>query len=332
MTRQILLPLVPLYAAATGLRNVAYDRGWAVSKKLEWPVVSLGNLSVGGSGKTPLVIRLAELLASRGLQVDVLSRGYGRTGTETKRVDPNGTAAEFGDEPLLIARRTGIPVYVAASRIEAGRLAEAQSGSGGGGMHLLDDGFQHRKLARDVDIVVMHSSDFGDCLLPAGRLREPLGSLGRATFVVLREEDAGFEGKVSALNPAAGVWCMRRELDTECRAGTRALAFCGIARPEGFFAQLREREIDLVRTEVFPDHHVYSCEDVQRLAQIASRESADVFITTEKDAVKLNGEMQSILRRRASLEVTRLSVRLRDEDRVLTELLARIELSYVRKY
>ena len=160
-----LLALTPLYAAAVAAKNLAYDRGWLRAEHLRGPVISVGNLSVGGSGKTPLTLRLAELLRERDLAVDVLSRGYGRRSEATAKVDPQGSAQNFGDEPLLMAR-AGVLVYVGDSRYEAGMLAERDAGSPR--VHLLDDGFQHRQLARNVDVVVLHRGDFADQLLPAG--------------------------------------------------------------------------------------------------------------------------------------------------------------------
>ncbi len=212
-------------------KNAAYDRGWVKPQRLAWPVVSVGNLSVGGAGKTPLVIRLAQLLAAEDIPVDVLSRGYGRSGYDVERVDAEGEAARFGDEPLLIARATGVPVYVGASRYEAGLLAEHNASSPG--LHLLDDGFQHRKLARDLDIVVVHASDFVESLLPAGRLREPLTSLKRASAIVLRSEDRRVEAELRRRGISVPVWIQHRRLAVEFV--TRAVAFCGIARPGGVF-------------------------------------------------------------------------------------------------
>ena len=175
-------PLTGLYGAATALRNTLFDRGVLSSRRLEQPVVSVGNLSVGGSGKTPFVIALGELLKARGIRFDVLSRGYGRKTRGVLVVEPDGNAADFGDEPLLIARRLGVPVIVGESRYEAGRVAERKFQPQ---LHILDDGFQHRSLARDFDIVLMTERDFDDRLLPSGRLREPLSSLARADAVVL---------------------------------------------------------------------------------------------------------------------------------------------------
>src|SRR5580700_9156894 len=175
-------PIAGLYRSATALRNTVFDRGILPSRRLQQPVVSVGNLSVGGAGKTPFVIALGELLKARDIRFDVLSRGYGRKTRGVLVVEPAGTARDFGDEPLLIARRLGVPVIVGESRYEAGRLAEQKFQPQ---LHILDDGFQHRSLARDFDIVLMTECDFDDRMLPSGRLREPLSSLARADAIVL---------------------------------------------------------------------------------------------------------------------------------------------------
>ena len=178
-----LLPLVPLYAAVQALNDAAYERGLRRVEKLTWPVVSVGNLSVGGAGKTPFVIALAQVLTRRGWTVDVLSRGYGRASDVVERVDTaivDDPARRYGDEPWLIAQQAGVPVFVGRARSAAGRLAESTlvDTGGHGHVHLLDDGMQHRGLARDVEIVLLHRSDFRTTLLPAGRLREPLAGAG----------------------------------------------------------------------------------------------------------------------------------------------------------
>src|SRR6476646_4112472 len=151
-------------------------------RRLEGPVVSVGNLSAGGSGKTPFVMMLGELLKARGIKFDVLSRGYGRKSRGVMLVDARGLPQKYGDEPLLIARKLQVPVIVGEDRYEAGKFAESKFGAQ---LHLLDDGFQHRSLARDFDIVLVTPQDASDRLLPAGRLREPLTSLDRADAVVL---------------------------------------------------------------------------------------------------------------------------------------------------
>ena len=191
------------------LKNIGYDRGWLQPQQLSWPVVSVGNLSVGGAGKTPLVLLLTERLKQRGWIVDVLSRGYGRSSTEVVRVDPLGSPEEFGDEPLLMARH-GLSVYVGANRYLPGQLAEADAEAESAPsrrLHILDDGFQHRRLARAIDIVLMQRADLEGRLLPAGRLREPLRELVRADICVLRAEDARFIQPRVAADASTGPSC-----------------------------------------------------------------------------------------------------------------------------
>lgn len=293
MSRAYLAPLSAIYGAAVAAKNLTYENRW-LTAKLRWPVVSIGNLSVGGSGKTPLTIRLAELLTAKEIAVDVLSRGYGRVSGTTEQVDPNGDAERFGDEPLLISRRTEVPVFVGASRYQAGLLAEAdfqESGRQTLAVHLLDDGFQHRQLARDIDIVVVHRSDFAERLLPAGRLREPLSAMRRADFLALREEDHDLEPRLHRLGVTAPILWMRRSLTTPNElvgATAKVIAFCGIARPEEFFSALIAKNINVELAVTFPDHHRYSLDDVSRLKTAAAEAHADAFVTTEKDAVKLD--------------------------------------------
>ncbi|HUY80488.1 MAG TPA: tetraacyldisaccharide 4'-kinase [Acidobacteriaceae bacterium] len=309
--------LVPVYAAGVAAKNAAYDRGWAEAKRLRWPVVSVGNLSVGGSGKTPVVIRLAQLLKADGVPVDVLSRGYGRNGVDVERVDADGDAARYGDEPVLIARTAGVPVYVGASRYEAGLLAERDAVQAG--IHLLDDGFQHRKLARAMDIVVLHASDFVEGLLPAGRLREPLSALKRARVVVLREEDRDLEAELRRRGIAARVWVQSRRLVVESEVG-RAVAFCGIARPEEFFDGLRAQGVDVAATRALGDHQRYSAAEIERLAGMLNKQGADCFVTTEKDAARLTAEQRRSLEAKAPVRVARLVVELENEAAVAREL------------
>ncbi len=250
-------PLTGLYGAAISLRNSLFDRGVLPSLRLEQSVVSVGNLSTGGTGKTPFVIALGELLKTRGIRFDVLSRGYRRKSRGVLVVDPNGTAADFGDEPLLIARRLGVPVIVGERRYDAGGVAEQKFLSQ---LHLLDDGFQHRALARDFDIVLIAAGDFGDRLLPSGRLREPLSSLQRADAIVLPE---GVAVEHLSLREKS-VWHMRREIVLES-VPPSPLVFCGLARPEQFFAQVRASGVAPAAEVVFRDHHAYDRRDIDRL-------------------------------------------------------------------
>jgi len=279
-------PLTGLYGSVTALRNTLFDRGMLSSRRLEQPVVSVGNLSVGGSGKTPFVIALGEMLKGRGIRFDVLSRGYGRKTRGVLVVETDGNAADFGDEPLLIARRLGVPVIVGESRYAAGRIAERKFQSQ---LHILDDGFQHRSLARDFDIVLMTERDFGDRMLPSGRLREPLSSLARADAIVL---PAGLVVDHPALQKKK-VWRIERELVLS-NLPPAPIVFCGIARPEQFFSQVRAAGITPAAEIVFRDHHSYDKSDVERLVAMRGKLSAGGFLTTEKDAVNL-GSLQADL-------------------------------------
>lgn len=318
MSQGALEPLVPLYRAAIAAKNAAYDRGWIAAKRLNWPVVSIGNLSVGGAGKTPLVIRLAQLLSAQNTSVNVLSRGYGRSSAEVVRVDPSGSAEKFGDEPLLIAQNANVPVYVGASRYAAGLFAERAPRTYG--IHLLDDGFQHRKLARDADIVVVHASDFRQQLLPAGRLREPLSSLRRASIIVLRAEDAALEVALRNRSIEAPVWIQHRRLTVEQQGP--AIAFCGIARPEEFFAALKANGVDMAATKSFRDHHRYQDADIDAILDLARATGTKVCITTEKDAVRMGPTQRARLASAAPLETARLEVSLENEPAIVQQLLA----------
>ena len=325
MSRRALLPLTGLYAVGLAAKNHAYDQRWLKAKRLRSPVLSIGNLSVGGSGKTPLTIRLAELLTADGYSVDVLSRGYGRVSNVTEKVDPTGDAERSGDEPLLITRRAEVPVYLGASRYEAGMLAE-QVAHHAPVIHLLDDGFQHRQLARDADIVVLHRSDFTECLLPAGRLREPLSSLRRADFLVVREED-GLESKLRNAGAVAPIWWVRRTLNVSPKLtgnAAKVIAFCGIARPDEFFSALIAKGVNVELAIPFADHHRYSSDDVTRLATAARESRAQAFLTTEKDAVRLTPALRQALETITPLHIARLELSLHDEASIVAQIRAKL--------
>lgn len=305
-------PLSGIYAAASGLRNNLYDHGLLRLHRLARPVVSVGNLSAGGSGKTPFVIALGELLKGRGVAFDVLSRGYRRRTRGVLVVEQDGSAADFGDEPLLISRRLGVPVIVGESRYEAGRLAEEKFE---GQLHILDDGFQHRSLARDVDIVLMTGNEFEDRLLPVGRLREPVSSLERADAVVM---PAGLPADRVELRSKV-VWRMKRQIALS-RAPQSPVVFCGIARPEQFFAQVRAAGSTPAAEIAFRDHHTYLPSDIKRLNAARGKFGAGGFVTTEKDAVNL-GPLREGLK---PLVVAALNVSLDHADDVIDTILARI--------
>jgi tetraacyldisaccharide 4'-kinase len=245
----------------------------------------------------------------------VLSRGYGRSSTEVTVVDPNGSPEQFGDEPLLIAQKLKVPVIVNADRYQAGLLAETMCSSQ---LHLLDDGFQHRRLHRDFDIVLLQPNDLQDVLLPVGRLREPMSSLRRAHALVLPDSlDWSFDNK--------RIWRVSRRMAIDARAkAERAVAFCGIARPEQFFAGLGvNAESQAIKTVTFPDHHRYSQQDVARLVSIKAATGAQIFITTEKDRINL-GPLASQLE---PLNTVALSMELQDAHSVMDDLINNLERS-----
>jgi tetraacyldisaccharide 4'-kinase len=315
--RGLLLPLTPLYAAAVSVKNDAYDHGVVRGRQLKWPVISIGNISVGGSGKTPIVIYLAKLLQQHGIQVDVLSRGYGRSSNAVELVDPAGNADRFGDEPLLITQSAGVPVYVGPSRYEAGVLAEGHRS--GTGIHLLDDGFQHRKLARAADLVVVHRSDFQEKLLPAGRLREPVRALQRASVLVLRVEDAFLEQELERRGIEKPIWWVKRAIVVQEKCG-KVVAFCGIARPDEFFQSLQRSGVEIAAKIAFRDHHRYHEADIQQLISNAQFQGANAFITTEKDLVRLSQSQKEALAAYAPVETAKLQIVFCDESAVLQSL------------
>ena len=295
------------------LRNALYDRGFLRARRLDGPVVSVGNLSAGGSGKTPFVMLLGELLKAHGVKFDVLSRGYGRASKGVRLVDPAGLPQEFGDEPLLIARKLQAPVIVGENRYDAGRFAESRFGPQ---LHLLDDGFQHRGLARDFDIVLVTPQDASDRLLPAGRLREPLRCLRRADAVVLAS------GAVAGNFPTEGklVWRLRRGI-VPANVPSRPVVFCGIARPEQFVLQLRAGGVEPAAQAFYRDHHAYGEKDIRELVELKQKSEADGFVTTEKDAVNLGGYLSTL----EPLAVVPVKMELTDAANAVDTMLRKIE-------
>ncbi len=283
------------------------------ARRLQGPVVSVGNLSAGGSGKTPFVILLGELLKARGVKFDVLSRGYGRESRGVLLVDPGGFAQQFGDEPLLIARKLEVPVIVGEDRYAAGQFAESRFGPQ---LHLLDDGFQHRALARDFDIVLVTPQDATDRLLPAGRLREPLRSLSRADAVVL---SSGASAESFPLERKL-VWRVRRGIMPQ-NVPPRPIVFCGIARPQSFVLQLRAANIDPVAEAFYRDHHAYTEKDIRELIDLKKRSEAGGFVTTEKDAVNLGPYLSAL----EPLSVVPVRMQLDDAANGLDTILRMIE-------
>lgn len=290
------------------LRTAAYRRGWLATLRLNRPVVSVGNLSVGGTGKTPFVAYLAEFLMKQGWKPGILTRGYGRRkGAKLVVIEPGGERArdphEVGDEPALLARKLpDVPIVVCADRYRAGILAEQKFGVN---VHILDDGFQHLALARAVDIVLLDAtqelSDRG--LLPAGRLRELPAALKRAHLVALTRTELAdgksMEDQIQQINPRAGVFRCVTKLRglVNISSGTSesadsaqahpAYAFCGLGNPSAFFADLKKWGFSVRDQNSFPDHHVYRHSELTRLYEQARKAGAKVLLTTEKDALNL---------------------------------------------
>ena len=306
-------PLSAIYGGVVGARNVLYERRVLRARRLQGVVISVGNISAGGSGKTPFVLLLGELLKARGVKFDVLSRGYGRRSRGVLLVDPAGLPQHFGDEPLLIARRLQVPVIVGEDRYAAGLFAESRFGPQ---LHLLDDGFQHRGLARDFDIVMVTPQDASDRLLPSGRLREPRWSLRRADAIVLAS------GASSDTFPVDGklVWRVRRGIVPQ-NVPPRPVVFCGIARPENFILQLRAANIEPIAQAVYRDHHAYSEQDVRELLELKHKSEAGGFLTTEKDAVNLGGFLAAL----GPLAVVPVKMELTDAANAVDTMLRKIE-------
>jgi tetraacyldisaccharide 4'-kinase len=329
--RPWLAPLVPLYRFGLAMRGFGLRTGLEPVRRLGAPVVSIGNLSAGGAGKTPLTIALARALAQRGLHVDVLARGYGRSGKAAARVDPNGTAEDFGDEPLVIAREAGVPVYVAAQRYQAGLLAE-QDAPPARSIHLLDDGYQHRQLYRDIDILLLSKADIEDRLLPAGNLREPLEEFHRATVLAIPFDDRQAERYLNEtitidrnsessrwIDP---VWRLHRRMQVPAIEGP-VVAFCGIARPDQFFAGLEGAGLHVASRIAFADHQRYVQHDIDCVLDAARTARAAALITTEKDRVRL-ARFVSSLTSALPLETAGLRIEIEDEEAAIDWLLDRV--------
>jgi tetraacyldisaccharide 4'-kinase len=296
------------YRGLLGAREWLYTRGVLHSRTLGCPVVSIGNLTVGGTGKTPAVELAVRTLIDLGHRPGVLSRGYGRRGSGVQVVADAASirldADEAGDEPFLLARRLpGVPVVVGPNRYEAGRLARARFGVTA---IVLDDGFQHRTLRKNLEVVMARAvAPWGNGrLLPGGPLREPLDGLARADLVVATgargvEDAAEVTATVARVAPAVPV-LTAVHVPTECfessamrfvplsvLGGAKLVGFAGIGSPAGFRRTLAETEVAVVGFEEFADHHWYTREDLAHLDRRAAEAHADGLVTTEKDWVRL---------------------------------------------
>lgn len=310
LLRWPLLSLAVPYGLVVRARAALYERGWLPRRSLPCRVVSVGNLTVGGTGKTPVVILIVEWLLARGLRVGVLSRGYRRQSRTPCMLVSDGRAilagpAEAGDESYLIARRCpGAVVAVGADRWELGQWVLEQFPID---CFLLDDGFQHLALHRDVDLLLVDASDPASlrALLPAGRLREPLSTAARATAILVTRADtaAGVNPVMEPIRKATGLdsrpILVRFKAEgfvdvltggieeNERVSGRTAFAFSGIGNPASFQPLLADHGIKVLDELVFPDHHAYTSADLSRVRQKAEACRAELVVTTEKDAGKI---------------------------------------------
>jgi tetraacyldisaccharide 4'-kinase len=276
-----------IFAASARARRRWYSRRPYARRRLTQPVISIGNLSVGGSGKTPTVAHLARRLVAWGERPAILTRGYGRVlprdGVVVVR-EPDRIVArleESGDEPMMLARDVeDVAVLVSADRYAAGCLAESAFGCT---VHLLDDGFQHLALSRDVDLLIVTAGDLDDRPLPAGRLREPLDAVAAADAVLVSDCEPA---RVAALG-ARRVYRLRRMTPpaTVDDAGP-VLVVAGIARPERVAASAQEAGWSVAGTLHFKDHHQYSRAEVDAIVERARSVGARAILTTAKDAVR----------------------------------------------
>ena len=278
LTARLLWPLSILYGALTALRRRLYRGGWLATHNAGVPVVVVGNLVAGGAGKTPVVMALVEHLQARGLRPGVISRGYGRKSTACQEVTPESLPEDAGDEPLLIATRCKLPVFVAARRIEAARALLAAYPATQ--VIVCDDGLQHYALQRDTEICVFDDRGTGNgWLLPAGPLRE---TWPRPTDLVLRTGSTpGIAG--DRLSRRLADYAVRADgtrITLEQLGGRHCAAVAAIARPEAFFAMLRQRGLQLDRTTALPDHYAFD-------SNLRLVEAGWELLCTEKDAAKL---------------------------------------------
>lgn len=300
----MLLPFSWAYGLVTGVRNGLYNRGWKKSYAAGVPVISIGNITAGGTGKTPLAMYLLEKLQARGLKPAYLSRGYGRKTKGFYWVDAlKGNSEQFGDEALQVAARfPAVPVAVCEDRVTGAlRILEER----GCDVLVLDDAFQHRRMRRDLDIVVADATRMpqGDLLLPAGRLRESLRGLRRAHFLAVSKTGSELPPSPMAesltgyarLAPLSVVGINDAALSVPVSAlkGAAVFAFCGIGNAEPFRQSLLDLGTDLQGFKAFPDHHPYTAAEVLEILNIftgfSRKTSPAMIVTTEKDYHRLRG-------------------------------------------
>jgi tetraacyldisaccharide 4'-kinase len=291
LLRSLLWPLSLLYGVAVRARAWMYQKGWLKQRRLKAAVISVGNLTVGGTGKTPMVIWLAEKFLADGRRVGILTRGYRGS---------SGTSDEI--ELMKFRLQSRVAFGVGKNRFAAGQRLEAQQSID---IFLLDDGFQHLQLARDLDILLMDASRpmHDELLLPAGRLREPLGAMSRANLVVFTRAETvpGTFEAIEKLSQFPVFVSVTRLLGFRSFGGDLSLqskeeigagpffAFCGLGNPDAFLRDLRNWGLAICGQAIFPDHYHYRERDILTIKQAAKQTGANAIVTTEKDAQNLLG-------------------------------------------
>ncbi len=332
----LLVPLSWLYGAVCKIRLLLYQRGWLKQERLSARVISVGNITVGGTGKTPLVIYLAQKLRERNHKVAILTRGYKRRSSGMVEITQETTERiaweDVGDEPYLLSMRlSGVPIIVCKDRAASGRRAIRNYGSE---ILLLDDGFQHLKLKRDLDVVVIDSiNPFGNRrLLPAGILREPLSSLKRADVLLITKADqtSGQDELIETLRAqkpdvpvvrsvyrVRGVEDLidRSPVDLQDLKDKKALLLSGIGNPFSFEKTVEQLNVKILKHRIFPDHFAYRQKDVDDLVREAQDQGADFIITTEKDSVRI----PLVKRPGISLYVLKIDLRIESDEELLLE-------------
>lgn len=303
--------LSAVYGGVARLRRAWYERRPSSRVRLARPVISVGNLVVGGSGKTPVVACLAELLIAQGHRPAILSRGYARRSSDLVVVSdgtgPLVSVEESGDEPQMLARDlTGVPVVVSADRSRAGLVAIERFNPT---VLILDDGFQHLHLERTIDLLVISAADLKERVLPSGRLREPLSAARVADAVLVYGDQAQAKRVAASVGVAHAYGVSTRVLPLRALAGTsspdaRVAAVAGIARPERFFETLRQQGHQVVHERVFPDHHWFTAADVEEIERVARSSGVERVVTTAKDAVRLEPHRSAMTLRWEILPMT----------------------------